>query len=107
MSHTWKNIERAVAKRVFGWRIPVTGQDRDGADVISRFCHYQVKHRKSQPAYLVRWLEGIRRTAQEERKTGVVVWHKPGTPLDESLVVLSLKDWIDQGHHYDWDEVES
>ena len=40
---TWKASERRVASDLLGQRIPVTGVDRDGADVITPLFHVQVK----------------------------------------------------------------
>lgn len=92
---TWKAAERTVAEALGGIRIPVTGVDRDGADVITPLLHVQVKHRKSLPGYLRDWLSGIRKTARQADKVGIVVLHIPGTPYAESVVLMSLSDFKD------------
>ena len=93
---SWKAFERRLAKRVGGRRIPVTGIDRDGADVVAGpFC-YQAKLRRGLPSYLRAWLRGI--VAAGERSggsTGVVVWKAPNARDDDAVVVLRLKDWQD------------
>ena len=90
----WKRFERTVAERVGGRRIPCTGLDRDGADVIAKPFHYQCKLRRGVPAYLTKWLAGITATATQSGSTGVVVWRAPGTPNSDALVILRLADWV-------------
>ena len=91
---SWKAFEREIARRLGGVRIPVTGLDRDGADVIAPAFHYQCKLRKGVPAYLTKWLAGITATAAQSGTTGVVVWRAPGTLNDDALVILKLADWV-------------
>ena len=81
----WKRFERTVAEKVGGIRVPVTGLDRDGADVIAPPFHYQCKLRKNVPVYLTTWLDGITATAAQSGSTGVVVWRAPGTLNDDAL----------------------
>ena len=92
---SWKRFERIVAEKVGGRRIPVTGLDRDGADVIAAPFHYQCKLRKNLPDYLKKWLAGITATAAQSGSTGIVVWRAPGTLNDDALVILRLADWVD------------
>jgi hypothetical protein len=89
---TWKSYERRTAKRLNGRRIPVSGQDKDGADVITEHFHIQCKLRQGAPLYLRLWLAGIRSTTPTD-KTGIVIWKEPGRLDDDAMVVLSLKDW--------------
>ena len=89
----WKRFERTVAEKVGGIRVPVTGLDRDGADVIAPPFHYQCKLRKNVPVYLTTWLDGITATAAQSGSTGVVVWRAPGTLNDDALVIMKLSDW--------------
>ncbi len=67
---TWKAYESRVAKDLGGRRIPVTGIDRDGADVVTPLFHVQVKLRNALPAWLWRWLSGIVGTATAAGKIG-------------------------------------
>ena len=92
---TWKASERRVADDLLGQRIPVTGIDRDGADVITSLFHVQVKLRKSLPAWLWAWLRGIVRDAAPHMKIGVLVLKKPRQKDAEGLVVLRYGDFVD------------
>jgi hypothetical protein len=89
----WKGLERRVAKRVGGQRIAVTGE-RAGEDVRQQDAFgYQVKLGRSMPAYLWDWLQGIRGSAAQHGRIGVVVW-KPKHKRDEdAVVILTFKDW--------------
>lgn len=91
---TWKAYELDVAKDHGGKRIPVTGIDRDGADVVSELFHFQVKLRKSIPSWLWLWLSGIVGTASDAGKVGVLVLRKPRQLKSEALVVLRYADWV-------------
>lgn len=92
---TWKAYELRVSKDLGGRRIPVTGIDRDGADVVTELFHIQVKLRKALPAWLWRWLDGIVGTARQERKIGILILRKPRMEDADALVVLKYSDWID------------
>ena len=90
---TWKNYERLVAADLGGRRIPVTGIDRDGADVVTDMFAIQVKLRKSIPAWLGQWLSGICATATDGR-IGVLVLRKPRQDTKDALVVVRYADWV-------------
>lgn len=92
---TWKAYERRVAEDLGGKRIPVTGIDRDGADVVTPMFNVQVKLRKALPAWLWGWLGGICATAQADGRVGILVLRKPRQDDDEALVVLRYSDWVD------------
>lgn len=92
---TWKAAERRVAEDLGGKRIPVTGIDRDGADVVTALFDVQVKLRKSLPAWLWGWLGGIRQTAQGSGRIGILVLKKPRQRDCDGLVVLSYADFCD------------
>tara|TARA_R110000787_G_scaffold206590_1_gene316775 strand:- start:1094 stop:1459 length:366 start_codon:yes stop_codon:yes gene_type:complete len=102
---TWKASERRVAEDLLGQRIPVTGVDRDGADVVTPLFHVQVKLRKSLPQWLWDWLRGIVGDATPHKKIGVLVLKKPRQRDAEGLVVLRYEDFvdlvgrIDEGNH--------
>lgn len=92
----WKDYERAIRDYLRGRRIPVTGQEPDGADVVShcgRF-DYQAKRRKDLPVALKGWLDGIRRTANRRGRIGVVVMKGPGDETASSMVTLQANDWL-------------
>jgi len=92
---TWKGAERRVAEAIGGTRIPVTGVDRDGADVVSGLFHVQVKLRRSLPQWLWDWLGGIVGDAAPHKKIGVLVLKKPRQRDAEGLVVLRYGDFVD------------
>lgn len=92
---TWKAAERRVAADLGGNRIPVTGIDRDGADVVTPMFHVQVKLRKALPGWLWTWLTGIRSDAKRAGKVGVLVLKKPRQADCDGLVVLSYDDFCD------------
>jgi hypothetical protein len=92
---TWKASERRVADDLLGQRIPVTGIDRDGADVVTPLFHVQVKLRKSLPQWIWNWLGGIVGDAARHRKIGVLILKKPRQRDAEGLVVLRYEDFVD------------
>lgn len=92
---TWKAYELRVAKDLGGRRIPVTGIDRDGADVVSQMFDVQVKLRKSLPSWLWGWLGGICQTAKGSGRVGILVLRKPRQDDTEALVVMRYGDFID------------
>lgn len=93
--NTWKNAERRVAEDLGGKRIPVTGIDRHGADVVTPMFHVQVKLRKALPGWLWGWLSGIRSDAQPKGKVGILILKKPRQRDNEGLVVMSYVDFVD------------
>ena len=92
---TWKASERRVADDLLGHRIPVTGIDRDGAEVVTPLFHVQVKLRKTLPTWLWGWLRGIVSDAAPHGKVGVLVLKKPRQRDAEGLVVLRYGDFVD------------
>jgi len=105
-SSTWKAVELAVAKKLGGQRIPVTGE-RAAADVIvddalGAVLFVQVKHRKRGIARDVkRVTHDISTKALEARgvaalaPTGIAVWHTPGDNLGDSIVTMRFADFVD------------
>lgn len=91
---TWKRRERDVAKALNGKRIPVTGLDRDGADVETEMFKVQVKHGRRRPSYLAGWLDGIRSQA-EKPQVGIVIWCDNRECLEDAVVLMSMKDFRD------------
>lgn len=90
---TWKKRERATAEVLGGKRIPVTGQDRHGADVVTELLHVQVKHGRNRPSYLREWLDGICGTASDAGKTGMVVWSIGHEKQADAIVLMRLSDF--------------
>ena len=91
---TWKRRERRIASDLGGQRIPVTGIDRDGADVVSPLFHVQAKLRRSLPSWLWRWMGGIVSTTPDG-KVGLLVLMTPGQDQSDALVVLRYRDAVD------------
>lgn len=91
---TWKRRERVIAKQLGGQRIPVTGIDRDGADVVTPLFHVQAKLRRSLPSWLWRWMGGIVATTPAP-KVGILVLMTPGQDQGDALVVLRYRDFVD------------
>lgn len=89
----WKTVERKAAKALGGRRIPVTGIDRDGADVVAGPFAVQVKSGRRRPGYLRGWLDGICASAAVNAQTGVVVWQATREPLQESVVLMRFSDF--------------
>ena len=90
---SWKAFERRLAKRVGGKRIPVTGLDRAGADVVAGPFVYQAKLRRGLPSYLREWLRGIVAAGERKNAIGIVVWKAPREKDDDTIFLLRLKDW--------------
>lgn len=90
---TWKRRERGIAARLGGRRIPVTGIDRHGADVETPLLCVQSKHGRRRPSYLAEWLDGIRATAGDRGKTGIVVWSVARERTPDALVLMRLSDF--------------
>ena len=93
MDRGWKKAERLMARDVGNEREPVTGE-REGRDFGKRgpFA-YQLKVRRSLPAWLFAWLDGICRTADRHEQTGVLVLNRPRRPRKDALVVIRWRDW--------------
>lgn len=89
----WKRVETRIAKALGGKRIPVTGIDRHGADIITPMFCIQSKRRLGMPSYLREWLDGICLTAKQANKVGVVIWTSPGKRDESAVVVMRLSDF--------------
>jgi hypothetical protein len=92
---TWKAYERRCAADLNGRRIPVTGIDRDGADLVTPLFHAQVKLRKALPVWLWSWLSGIRGDAHPQGKIGILILRRPRQADVDGLVVLAYGDFVD------------
>jgi hypothetical protein len=91
-----------VGKQLGGRRIPVTGIDRNGADVVTHMFHCQLKLRNSLPAWLFTWLAGIVSDAQPKGKVGILILRKPRQDDAEALVVMRYGDFRDLfGNNYE------
>jgi hypothetical protein len=93
--NTWKDAERRVARDLGGRRIPVTGIDRHGADVLTGLFAVQVKIRKCFPVYIWDWLEGIVGDATTTGRVGILILKKPRQRDADGLVVMRYADFVD------------
>jgi hypothetical protein len=92
---TWKHWEWRVGRDLGGRRIPVTGIDRHGADVVTSMFHCQLKLRKALPAWLFQWLDGIVADAKPAGKVGILLLRKPRQEDADALVVMRYSDFRD------------
>lgn len=92
---SWKQLERRIGADLHGRRIPVTGIDRHGADVVTPLFCCQVKLRKALPSWLWEWLGGIVASAQPQGRVGILILKKPRQRDTEGLVVMRYGDFVD------------
>ena len=91
----WKRIEREVAKRLRGERVPVSG--RPGPDVVSvcgGFILAEVKHRRQLPKWLTSALHQAESCLDGDDQLAIAVLHEKYMPVDDCLVVLRLDDFV-------------
>ena|SRR5215471_4144704 len=91
----WKAYERRVAAALGGMRVPVTGIDRHGADVVTPLFDVQVKLRASLPQWLFAWLGGICNNAKRAEKIGLLVLKTPRMRDGDAIVVCRMRDFVD------------
>mgnify|MGYP001572494687 CR=1 FL=1 len=92
----WKAVERRMAKDVGTTRIPVSGRTKGEADFENDRFSFQLKVRKSLPAWLWGWLYGIQEVAVARR--GVLVLKTPGMKDEDAIVVMSWSDFLCATH---------
>ena len=86
---TWKHVERAVAKRLGGQRVPVSGRAGQ-PDIAHSWLAIEVKHRRKLPQWLTKALEQAERAARPDQLP-VAIIHRHGERHSEDLVVLRLR----------------
>jgi hypothetical protein len=92
---SWKRSERAIAARIGGRRVPVTGRQRgDVPDVAHHLFAVEVKHRR-RPLRLLDFgmLQAI--AAARGSQIPVLVLHTTGRRHADDYVVMRLGDWCD------------
>lgn len=86
----WKKTERAIAERLGGQRVPVSGRQRgDVPDIAHGRLAIECKHRQRIPA----WLTDAMRQAEAAARDGklpVAVLHAQGGRHDANLCVMTL-----------------
>lgn len=88
---TWKQTERAIAKRLNGRRLGATG--RATADVVNAWLGAEIKHRRRLPEWLKVALDQARNGAGE--RLPIVILHESGQRHDNDLVLMRLADFED------------
>lgn len=89
---TWKRTERAVAGRLGGQRVPVSGRARgDAPDVAHPRLAIECKHRNSLPSWLIDAMAQAEACANPEQ-IPVAILHAHGARHDADLCVLRLAD---------------
>lgn len=91
----WKRNERAIAARLGGRRVPVTGRARgDQPDIDHPLWAVEAKTRRTLPAWLHDALAQARAAARPGQ-VPIVVLHQTGQHHADDLVVLRLADFVD------------
>jgi len=92
---TWKAVEREIAKRLGGERVPVTGRQRGSApDIEHPWLSVEVKHRKALPG----WLLDAQAQADASAKPNqlpMVVLHQKQMQYDDSVIMFRLSDFME------------
>jgi len=98
----WKRTERAVARRLGGTRIPITGRQRgDAKDIKHPWISCEVKHRKAPPGWTFLW-DAMDQAVQSANKGDlpITVVHKTRVSHDKDMVVMFMEDfekWFIEG----------
>ncbi len=88
---TWKHVERRIAKRLGGRRVPVSGRAGQ-PDITHPVFAVEVKHRRRLPQWLTKALLQAEQSATPGQLPLAVV-HESGTRYGQSLVLLRLADF--------------
>lgn len=92
MTARWKAVERAIAERLGGRRVPVSGRQEAGVDIAHDWLAIEVKHTKRIPVFVVRAL-GQAKAGAKEGQLPIAVLHPPGSRIEDSVVCLRLADF--------------
>jgi len=86
-------VEREIARRLGGRRIPITGRQRgDVPDVEHDWLAVEIKHRKALPDY---WHDAYAQAqaANDGSRLSVVIWHEKGRPHRDDYIMMRLGDF--------------
>jgi hypothetical protein len=103
---TWKAVERELARRLGGERIPVNGRRRGSApDIAHDTLSLEIKHREALPAWLH---DAMAQAVASKRGTQipVVILHECRSRHEDDFVILRLGDFIDAYIDKGWSEEE-
>ena len=92
---TWKAGERAIAARIGGERVPVTGRSRgDAPDVRHPWLSVEYKHRKNgaYPRWLLEAMDQAEKAAKDDQLP-IAILHTANQAHSRDLVVLRLGDF--------------
>jgi Holliday junction resolvase len=96
----WKQIERSIAERLGGERVPVSGRTRGWApDVQHDWLAIEVKSRATQFVLIQDMMDQARKAAEWAKKRGegdklpVGIYHVTGHHLDTSIIFMRLDDF--------------
>ncbi len=90
----WKRVETAIAARLGGQRIPVSGRGRgDQPDIAHPTFAVEVKLRASLPAWLTAATDQAKAAARDGQMPLVVI-HVSGARHRDDLCVLALADLV-------------
>ncbi len=91
---TWKAVERAIAARLGGRRVPVSGRQRgDAPDVEHEWLSIEIKHRKTLPAWLADAMDQAEKSASGNQLP-VAILHQKQQDYNDSYVVIRLGEFV-------------
>lgn len=92
----WKAVERAIAARLGGQRVPVPGRHNSEApDIEHEWLAIEVKHRNNMPMWIAKAMKQAIASQKSEQQLPIVVLHEKNKPYDEANVVIRLSDFVD------------
>ena len=90
----WKATERAIASRIGGERVPISGRQRgDQPDVRHRWLSVEVKHRGVIPQWLTTALTQAHAAVRGDQLP-VAIIHRHGGRHTEDIVCMRLADFM-------------
>lgn len=91
----WKNVERNLAKRLSGKRVPITGRTRGSTpDIEHPNLSIEVKSRKEIPLWLKDAMDQTEKANPHNDKIPIVILHELGKRHDNDYVIISLKNFL-------------
>jgi hypothetical protein len=92
---TWKAVERQIARRLGGQRVPITGRARGSApDIAHPWLSVEVKSRRKLPQWLLDALDQARAAANDQQLP-IAILHKNGQRFSDAIVMMRLADFED------------
>lgn len=91
---TWKAVERKLAGRLGGQRVPITGRARGSApDIAHAVYAIEVKHRRVLPTWIRTALAQAEASKRAPQRLAIAILHERCARHDDDLVVMSLRDF--------------